>query len=69
MQEIFDHLPVVAIQDLKPKDMILVASAKGSDPTRVTAISLISGVEPLFNALRETRRPIPNLGTMNMGGN
>jgi hypothetical protein len=33
----------------------------------VTAIRLILDVEPVFNALRGTRRMVPNLGIMGMG--
>ena len=46
--EIFDRLPPVTISDLKPGKMLLISSTAGSDPSRVTAILVASGLDPLF---------------------
>ena len=51
--------------------MILISSTAGADPSRVTAITLVAGVEPVFNMLQASQggpanRP-PNLGTINIG--
>ena len=46
--EIFDRLPPVTITDLKPGKMLLISSTAGSDPSRVTAILVASGLDPLF---------------------
>jgi len=48
LQEMFDQLPVFTLQDLKPGDSILISSTKGADPTRITAIAVVSGVGPLL---------------------
>jgi hypothetical protein len=46
-----ERLPTIAIADVKVGDTIIVSSTKGADPTRVTAISLISGADTLLNML------------------
>ncbi|HEX7178063.1 MAG TPA: DUF5666 domain-containing protein [Pyrinomonadaceae bacterium] len=46
MQEMLERLPATTVAEVKPGQMI-VFSTTGVDPTRVTAIQLIAGVEPL----------------------
>lgn len=48
MADMLDRLPVISINELKVGDMILLSSLPGADPTQLTAISLVSGVEPLL---------------------
>ena len=69
LQEMIERLPSITIAELKPGAILLISGTAGSDPTRVTAITLISGVEPLFASLQRsgTPRSIPNLGSMSMG--
>jgi hypothetical protein len=51
IQDMLERLPTIAIADLKVGDTIIVSSTKGADPTRLTAISLISGADTLLNML------------------
>lgn len=51
IQEMLEKLPTIAIADLKVGDTIIVSSTIGADPTRVTAISLISGADTLLTML------------------
>lgn len=51
MQDMLERLPTIAIADVKVGDTIIVSSTKGADPTRLTAISLISGADTLLNML------------------
>jgi hypothetical protein len=51
MQDMIERLPTIAIADVKVGDTIIVSSTKGADPTRLTAISLISGADTLLNML------------------
>jgi hypothetical protein len=51
MQDMLERLPTIAITDVKVGDTIIVSSTKGTDPTRLTAISLISGADRLLNML------------------
>lgn len=71
IQRIIDNLPAVTLAELKPGDMVLLSSTKGADPSRATAITLVSGVAPLFAMMQARQggppnRP-PNLGTINLG--
>jgi hypothetical protein len=51
MQDMLERLPTIALADVKVGDTIIVSSTKGADPTRLTAISLISGADTLLNML------------------
>jgi hypothetical protein len=50
-QEVMDRLPVLNVAELKPGDMVIVSSTSGAEPGRLTAISLVAGVEPLLQAI------------------
>ena len=47
VQQMMERMPALSLADLKPGTLIVVSSTVGADPTRVTAIQLVSGVEPL----------------------
>ena len=51
VQDLIERLPTIAIADLKVGDTIIVSSTKGAEPTRLTAISLISGADTLLSML------------------
>ncbi|HEY0172364.1 MAG TPA: hypothetical protein VGB98_15185 [Pyrinomonadaceae bacterium] len=68
-QQMLERLPAVTLAELKPGQMIVVSSTVGADPTRVTAIQLVSNVEPLVAMM--SRRPgggAPGGGGMGGGG-
>lgn len=63
--EVFDHLPPVTVGELKPGPMVLISSTAGADPSRVTAILLATGLDPLFvrpQAAAGQRAPVGALG-------
>lgn len=74
-QQMLERLPAVTLAELKPGQMIVVSSTVGADPTRVTAIQLVSNVEPLVAMM--SRRTgggapggggaMPGAGNMNFG--
>ena len=64
--QIVDRSPAVTLADLKPKDAIMVSTTVGSDPTRVTAIMLLAGVEPILTAAPNATRDI--MSGWNLGG-
>jgi hypothetical protein len=68
LQEMFDQLPAVNLQELKTGDAILVSSTKSAEPTRVTAIAIVSGVGPLLQSAKSGRGPAVALGAMSLGG-
>jgi co-chaperonin GroES (HSP10) len=51
IQDMLERLPTIAVADVKVGDTIIVSSTRGADPTRLTAISLISGADTLLNML------------------
>ena len=66
MQRMLDSLPPVTLAELKPGTMIVVSSTVGADPTRVTAIQLVSNIEPLVAMM--TRRPVAGGAAGGAGG-
>ncbi len=61
-----DRLPTIPITELKPKDAIMVSTTMGSDPSKVTAIMLLAGVEPVLTAAPTATRDI--MSGWNLGG-
>ena len=51
MADMLERLPVISINELKVGDTILMSSLPGADPSQLTAISLVSGVEPLLQMM------------------
>jgi co-chaperonin GroES (HSP10) len=51
MADMLERLPVISLNELKVGDTILLSSLPGADPTQLTAISLVSGVEPLLQMM------------------
>jgi Cu/Ag efflux protein CusF len=61
-----DRLPAMPISELKAKDAIMVSTTMGSDPSKVTAIMLLAGVEPVLTAAPTATRDI--MSGWNLGG-
>ena len=61
MADLLERLPIISITDLKVGDTIIMSSLQGSDPTQLTAISLVTGVEPLL-AMMAARQPAGGQG-------
>ena len=68
LQEMFDQLPGLKLEDLKPGESILISSTKGADPARVTAIAVVGGVGPLLENNQAGRATAVSLGAMSLGG-
>jgi len=51
MADLLERLPTISINDLKVGDTIILSSLPGSDPTQLTAISVVSGIEPLLTMM------------------
>lgn len=65
-QQMLERLPGITLAEMKPGQMIVVSSTVGADPTRVTAIQLVSNVEPLVAMM--SRRAGGAGGGGGMGG-
>jgi hypothetical protein len=64
--QMLDALPPLPLADLKAGDAIMVSTTQGTDPGRVTAITLLAGVEPLLTASPNATRDI--MSGWNLGG-
>lgn len=63
LQEMLDRLSPLAFDQVKPGQMIVVSSTKGADPNRVTAITVIAGLDPLLRQPPPRGRTPPNPNT------
>jgi hypothetical protein len=61
-----DRSPAIQVSDLKAGDAVMVSTTMGSDPSRVTLIVLLAGVEPILTASPNSTRDL--LGGWNLGG-
>lgn len=66
MADLLERLPTISINELKVGDTIIMSSLQGTDPTQFTAISLVSGVEPLLQMM--AARPQVGGGGRPQGG-
>jgi hypothetical protein len=64
--QMLDRLPAMPLSELKVGDAIMVSTTMGSDPSKVTAITLLAGVEPLLTASPTATRDI--MSGWNLGG-
>lgn len=51
VQQMLERMPAVTVGELKPGTLILVSSTAGADPTRLTAIQLVSNIEPVVQMM------------------
>lgn len=58
LNQAVERMPALTVAELKPGDAIIILSTAGTDPSAVTAMTLVAGVEPLFAASQGA----PNLG-------
>ncbi|HEX6190431.1 MAG TPA: hypothetical protein VFZ40_20425 [Pyrinomonadaceae bacterium] len=53
MADLIDRLPTIAITEIKVGDMIIMSTLPGTDQDRLTAVSMVTGVEPLLQMLAQ----------------
>ena len=70
INDMLERLPTISIADVKVGDTIIVSSTQGVDPTRLTAIALVSGADTLLSMLaprpqggQATPNPAAGLGS------
>jgi hypothetical protein len=64
--QMLDRLPAMPLTELKVGDAIMVSTTMGSDPSKVTLIMLLAGVEPVLTASPNATRDI--MSGWNLGG-
>jgi len=69
MEQMIERQPTIELADLKPGDALIIASTAGADPGKITAITLLAGVEPILTSAPKGRQGMV-LGNWNldMGG-
>jgi hypothetical protein len=68
LQSMIERMPAMALAELKPGESIIIASTKGADPDKVTAITLLAGVGPILTAASQGGRPM-TVGSWNLDMN
>ena len=68
INEMLKRFPTITVKDLKAGDMIAASSPKGADPTRLTAIKLLAGVEPFIMMAQMRSRSGGGRGNVGSGG-
>jgi hypothetical protein len=53
MADLIERLPTIAITEIKVGDMIIMSTLPGADQDRLTAVSMVTGVEPLLTMLAQ----------------
>ena len=65
LADMLERLPVIDISGIKPGDTVAISSTVGADPSRLTAIILVTGLDAILNELQRSapqRRQV-NLNT------
>jgi hypothetical protein len=62
------RMPPVTLADLQKGDAVMVVTTEGSASTQPTAITLLSGVEPILSASPNGNQAAMLLSPWNLGG-
>lgn len=65
LQSAIEALPPLTVAELKPGDAVIVTCTRSEDASRVTAITLLAGVESLLKAAARSGRGL-DLGSWNL---
>jgi hypothetical protein len=61
-------MPAVALADLQKDTAVMIVATEGSENTEPTAITLLTGVEPILTAAPDKGRAAMLLSPWNLGG-
>ena len=53
MADLIERLPTIALSEIKVGDMIIMSTLPGADQNRLTAVSMVTGVEPLLTMIAQ----------------
>ncbi len=67
-QQMLKRMPAVTLADLQKGDAIMIVTTEGTANTQPTAITLLSGVEPILSASPNSSRAAMLLSPWNLGG-
>ena len=66
LSRMLDTLPRIPPAELKPGDALVISGGTGGDPSHLTAVNVIAGVEPLFASAPPSSRNSNALGMWNL---
>ncbi|HWR50891.1 MAG TPA: hypothetical protein VN428_07270 [Bryobacteraceae bacterium] len=64
LQSMLERIPAISVTELKAGDAVMIASTRGANPSRMTAINILAGVEPLLRAPQGGRQS--SIGSWNL---
>lgn len=64
-EQMLQRMPALSLSELKPGEPLIVVSTEGASPGQVTAIAVLSGVEPILRARPKGSKEVA-LGPWNM---
>jgi hypothetical protein len=67
LQQILQRVPTAALTELQKGDAVMIVATEGKEPGQVTAISLLSGVEPILSASPNESQASTLLSPWNLG--
>jgi hypothetical protein len=62
MADMLERLPTISVNDLKVGDTIIMSTTQGANPERITAISMVAGVEQLLTMMAARQQQGPGGG-------
>jgi hypothetical protein len=66
IEQMIERMPPLNLADLKKGDALVISSTAGADPDKITAITLLAGVEPILTSAPKGRQGMA-LGGWNLG--
>lgn len=67
-QQILERMPAVTLADLQKGTVVMAVATEGSPTTQPTAITLLTGVEPILTASPDSKGAAMMLSPWNLGG-
>jgi hypothetical protein len=67
LEQMIERMPTLTLSDLKTGDALIISSTKGAEPDKITAITLLAGVEPILTSAPKGKQGMV-LGNWNLGG-
>src|SRR5207247_3672374 len=67
LEQMIERMPPLNMAELKAGDALIISSTVGADPGKITAITLLAGVEPILTSAPKGRQGMV-LGNWNLGG-
>jgi len=67
-QQMLSRMPAVALADLQKSDAVMIVATEGSASSQPTAITLLTGVEPILSAAPNSGQAAMLLSPWNLGG-